>query len=226
MGTRLYFRNTSAIAHPASLDTQKNSVALPVGTDHGQPALAANDMTTAIGTSEVSDVNTTGTVAASTSGIIRKFVSPALPATDIAAQNWTIDMSVAESSTNANYFLCFSLYILKADGTVRGFIYDSATALGTEFPTSSTARVATVAGAAVTGVVAGDQLVCEVWGAGTQAGTVSLTITYKWNGTTVNADGTGTFDNASYIEASTQTLFPTTPGGRRYLQAVMRAGSW
>lgn len=222
-GTRLYFHNTNAITHPAALDANTLSAALPVGVNHGMPALSANDMTTTIGVSEVSDVNTTGTAAVLTSGVIRKYVSNVLGGTNISAQNWTIDMSVAENNLAANYFLCFSLYVLQSGGTVRGYVYDSATALGAEFPTSSTARVATVAGAAVSGVVNTDQLVCEVWGAGTQTGTTSRTVTYKWDGTTVNADGVATFDNASYIEAATQDIF-AAPSGASAAPAHMMMG--
>lgn len=206
-GTRLYFHNTNAISHPAALDSATKSTALPVGTNRGQPTLAANDMTTSIGTSEVSDTNTTGTAAVLTSGVIRKWVSPVLAGVNIAAQNWTVAISVAENNAAANQFIALSIYILKSDGTVRGYIYDSATALGAEFPTTSTARVVTVAGAAVTGVTITDQLVVEVWGTGTQTGTTTRTLTYKWDGTSVVADGVGTFDMAAYIEAATQNIF-------------------
>jgi hypothetical protein len=205
-GSRLYFHNVNTISHPASIDTANKSVALPIGVDKGIHNQVL-EMTTTKGVSEVSDVFTTGTSAVQTSGSIRKWVSPVLAAGTISAQNWTINMSVMESNAAANYFLCFSLYVLKADGTVRGYIYDSSTALGTEFPTGSTARVATVAGAAVTGVLSTDQLVCEVWGQGIQTLTTTRTITFKWDGTTVNTDGTSTFDNASYIEAATQDIF-------------------
>ncbi len=216
-GSRLYLHNTSAISHHASLNSATKSTALPIGTNKGQATSTALDMTTSIGASEVSDVFTTGTSAAQTSGVIRKWVSNVLGGANISAQNWTVAISVSEDNAAANYFLCLSIYVMKSDGTVRGYIYDASTALGAEFPTSSTAYVKTVAGAAVTGVVNTDQLVVEVWGQGTQTGTTSRTITFKWDGTSVVADGVGTFDMAAYIEAASQDIFAAGGATPTYL---------
>lgn len=209
-GTKLYLRNVSTISHPVGLDSVTKSVALPIGTNKGGTGGTALDLTTAKGTAEVSDSYTTGTVAAQTSGVIRKWVSNVLGGGDILPQNWTVGISVLENNAAANYFLALSIYVIKADGTVRGFIYDSSTALGAEFPTTSTGRVQTVAGAAVTGVLNTDQLVVEVWGQGIQTLTTSRTITFKWDGTTDPTDGVTTTDCAAYIQAAVQDIFTAT----------------
>lgn len=218
--TKLYLLNTNLISNPAGLDSATKSSALPIGTNKGGTGGSALDLgATKGGTgNEVSDTYTTGTAAVQTSGVIRKWVSAVLGGANIAAQNWTVGMSVAENNAAANYFLCLSIYVLKSDGTVRGYIYDSSTALGAEFPTSSTGRVVTVAGAAVTGVTNTDQLVVEVWGQGIQTGTTSRTITWKWNGGTDPTDGVGTSDCASYIAAATQDIFAS--GGTAWSQPL------
>ena len=140
-----------------------------------------------------------------------KFLSEPIGVSQVDANTWTIAVAVAEGNTNANAFLTVTLYVLKADDTVRGFIYDTDTALGTEFATVETGRVVTVSGAAVAGCVSTDRIAVEIWWHTTaQAMGTSYTRSLWANGTVDVANNVATSDAASYIETP-QNLFGTPP---------------
>ena len=140
-----------------------------------------------------------------------KFLSDPIGVSQVDANTWTIAVAVAEGNTNANAFLSVTLYVIKNDDTVRGFIYDTDTALGTEFATTEQGRVVTVAGAAVAGCVSTDRICVEIWWHTTaQAMGTSYTRSLWANGTTDVVNAVATSDAASYIETP-QNLFGTPP---------------
>ena len=140
-----------------------------------------------------------------------RFISEPIGVSQVNANTWTIAVAVAEANANGNAFLSITLYVLKNDDTVRGFIYDTDTALGTEFATNENGRVVTIAGAAVTGCVSTDRIVCEIWWHTTAQGMGTSYTRSLWvNGTIDPADGVAISNAASYIETP-QTIFSFPP---------------
>jgi hypothetical protein len=220
MATKLYLRNTQTISHPAALDgaTAKLSTAFPAGTDRTDTAALAAavfDLSTTAGTAQTSRGTTTGTATALTSGRINTWVSATLDAQTIAAATWTLGLAGQESNASADYFVAGSLYVVTPSGTVRGYIYDAATQLGTELATTEQGRVVTVSGSSVA-ATSGDQLVFEWWNTGTQSTTTNRQITAFWDGATDPVDATTATDAASYISCPNTITFggapPVNPG--------------
>lgn len=204
--TTLFLHQTTTISHPNSINTGSLSTALPAGTNHSPTATTAMDMDSTMGSSQTSRTSTTGTSAVLTSARVGTWVSNPLNVSTINAQNWTVGFGYQENNANANQFMAFSIYVLKSDGTVRGYIYDSATALSTEFTTAEQGRAATVAGSAVSGIQNTDQLCIEIWATGTQTLTTSRTITYYWDGGTIVSDGVATSDAGAYVHTGAQAI--------------------
>lgn len=209
--TMLYLLNTTAISHPAAIDSATKSAVLPAGTDKtGSPGTAL-DMGSTAGVAQASTTTTTGTSAVLTSARAQTWVSNVLGGTNIAIGSWTVAFAYKESNAAANQKMAFSLYVLKNDGTVRGYIYDSTTGRALEFDTVERGSEYTFTGSAVSGVTSTDQLALEIWATGTQTGTTSRTITYYWNGTTDPANSSVS-SAASYVSANDQNIFlVTTP---------------
>ena len=53
-----------------------------------------------------------------------KFLSPTLSVATIPAGTWEIGSVLVEDAGGANRFLALSVYVVKADDTVRGYVYD------------------------------------------------------------------------------------------------------
>ena len=204
MATRFYLRNTTA--NVGTHGAGELSPTLPVGTfdDAGN---AAHDLSRSKGSAETSVANVSLGQTAQQSQYLGKFISEDLGAagiTDIGANTWNVRFRYQESSGFANAFLRVSIYVLKSDDTVRGFVYDGAADLGVE--ADATGQELTVSGAAVSGILSGDRLVCEAWIVAAQAMTGNYTNTVYYDGATDVVDATAS-DAASYIETP-ENLFP------------------
>jgi hypothetical protein len=218
--TKLYLRNTQTISHPAALDgaTASPSSAFPAGTDRTtSDALdaAVYDLSDTAGPTATSRGSTTGTTIGLTSARVNTWVSEPLEGQTIAAATWTLGLCARESNASANYFVAGSLYVITPSGTVRGYIYDDATALGNEVATGAdplfgSGTVVTVSGSAVV-VSAGDQLVFEWWNTGTQGTTNNRQITSFWNGADEVVDGASMSQPACYISCPNTITFGEAP---------------
>jgi len=145
-----------------------------------------------------------------------KFISPVLAVSSIPAGTWEIGWAATEANANANRFLAVSVYVLKADDTVRGFVYDDPAHLGSEFNTgSATGKVAQFTGSSVSGVVATDRLAVEVWATTPgQAAAVGYRQNFWYDGGTDIVDGIVNGDPKTYIQAPVAGLVSTvTPYG-------------
>src|SRR3990172_4610962 len=188
MATRFYLRNTTA--NVGTHGAGELSPTLPVGTfdDAGN---AAHDLSRSKGSAETSVANVSLGQTAQQSQYLGKFISEDLGAagiTDIGANTWNVRFRYQESSGFANAFLRVSIYVLKSDDTVRGFVYDGAADLGVE--ADATGQELTVSGAAVSGILSGDRLVCEAWIVAAQAMTGNYTNTVYYDGATHGGDAT------------------------------------
>lgn len=152
------------------------------------------------GTAQTSIAQTTDGTTTAETGYHARFTSNALQAGTYGSGTWTMAMAISESNANSNFFLGFSIYIWNPAGSVRGFIYDATTAIGTEPGTSEAGEVNNITGSNVT-ASEGDFLVLEVWRTQTQAATMSYTNTIFFDGTTDPTDGGATSDAAAYIQA-------------------------
>ena len=132
---------------------------------------------------------------------VSRYQSPGLRAQTIDANTWTIGICCGEANDDMNMYFLPCLYVYDVTGAaVRGYIYDSTTALGSElsYSTATCGIVVTLSGSAVT-VTAGDILCLEVWGytAGT-AGT-SRNFYHYIGGATDPTAGSSYTGGGSYI---------------------------
>ena len=220
MTQKWYLRNTTATV---TVTAGNQSTAL-----EGARTLGANNAT---GTDETRSLNSAKGAAqtsltkagdASTAermNYLCRFTSPAIQAGTYGSGTWGIALALNESNANANSFLNVSIYFWNPAGSVRGFIYDSGTDIGTEWANAETGEVNNITGANVT-ASEGDVLVIEIWRHCTTQGmaTAYNQIVY-FDGTTDPTDGTATSDAASYINAPADipeyvapvTTIPGTP---------------
>ncbi|MDR7537429.1 MAG: hypothetical protein QN183_13820 [Armatimonadota bacterium] len=199
MATRLFLRD---LASPNAPSNGEKSAALPVGTFKGNSGAGYEDrsLNTTAGASGVTKTITTLAQTAHQDLYIARFTSSPLAAQTIQAQTWTLRLSVAESNAAANAYLILSLYAYRpSTGEVVGYIWDSDTTIGSEWPTTETAVSVTFNGAALN-VSAQDVLVLEVWAHAVQGMAASYTLTVGLNG----ADGTL---RGSYLECPQNLSF-------------------
>ncbi len=212
MATRLSLRDSAPTNDPGETE---RSVALPVG-DFQDFAGAVKSLSTTKGSSDP-EASISGSSQAHTDhddDFFTSFSSEALDAQTITAQTWTIAIVFDEGSLQANSFMVLSVYVFREPSTVVGFIYDSDTALGNEWPSVKAGRVATFSGSAVT-AQAGDYIVLEVWRhtAG-QGMSMSYTQEMFYDGDTdVTEDGTNLA--ASYLETPQDLTFTAGPAAAR-----------
>jgi len=223
MATRLYIRASATGLGGYSI--AEKSTALPVGTLVDDSALV-RDLSTTKGAAQTSTGKSGLAQTAHQDIYADKWISPTLGVSQIDANTWTLALATGESNTNMNAFTVGSIYVLKSDDTVRGYVYDSDTALGVEYAATEDGQVFTVSGSAVTGVVSTDRLAWEFWVHAVQAMAATYTATLYFDGTTDVTDTTTT-DAASYIETPQNNLFAAAaalaPPERIYKQAVNRA---
>lgn len=203
--TKLYLHKTDLYT---TYSTASKSTALPPYTTSG---LGRWSLSTSIGSAQGAETLATTANTVAQKQYFSKFISAPLTVTSVDANTWIIAIGCLETSTNANSFAAFSIYVLKSDDTVRGYIYDSATALGaTEWPVVEAGKVYTVSGAAVAGVVSTDRLVIEIWRVGTQSMATAYNQQIFYDGATEPTNDVATTDAAGYIDTP-QDIF-ASPG--------------
>lgn len=198
MATRLFLRNDLLPTRDEPTSGEK-STALPVGT---AGSTTPNDyhMSPVKGSSEVNQVTATLAQNTQQSSNPYRWTSNRLPTVTISANTWTFFFGSLESNAAANIFVSLSVYVWdKSTETVRGYIYDSSTQLGTEWGTTKSAQSFTFSGSSVS-ATAGDLLVCEVWHNAIQGMSTSYNGTFYWDGTDDTTTGTGNTSVASYLE--------------------------
>jgi len=214
---KLYLHATTSSDAPTN---GEKSAALPVGTFKGNSGTGFEDlsMSSLIGTSQTTKSITGLAQTGAQDNYIARFTSPPLTAQTIAAGTWTFAVQTLESNAGANSMLDGSLYVWRpSTDSVVGYVYDSTTALGTEWGTTTKGVLVTVSGNSVT-VKDGDVLVFEVWRyAASQTAATAWTQELLFDGTTdVTSGGTGS-SAASYIQAPTNLVFKFT---KLYLHAT------
>lgn len=199
MATRLYLRATQ----PATEDkagSGESSTALPVGTANGTSPTNYN-LSLNIGTGQTSWSLNTLAQTAQQSGTVSKWSSNRLVAQTIFANTWTFFFGATESNAAANMFTSLSVYVWSSSGGgfVRGYIYDNAATLGTEWATSQSAQSVTFSGSQVA-AQEDDLLVIEWWYNATQGMGTAYTGTGYFDGTNDTTTGTGNTNTATYLE--------------------------
>lgn len=195
MGTYLITEPISVGTPAAGGPGSARSVAIPAGrtvTTSGakfQGQMVPND--SALGNS--SSVNNVTVSMANTSaaqaGLVFVQASPPLAAAAalLSSEPWAMGFSGLESDLRANAGLAVCVYVWRpSTSTVVGFVYDSATALGSEFSATafSNPEFATVNSQHPVDALPGDLIVLECWWVATQtaptgAYTVSLQTGYS-----------------------------------------------
>src|SRR6476620_57902 len=134
-------------------------------------------------------------------GYFGKWVSPGLSGiTTLNAQSWQFLLVGNESVSTEQQFWTAVGYVVRADGTIRGFAFDSDVEHGTEIPTAAAGRSFTIAGSAVSGIVATDKLVVEVWCQGAPTAATACNMRFRYDGNTIPVDGVANSNAASYVE--------------------------
>jgi hypothetical protein len=199
VATRLYLRDTTVNGGP----TGDRSTGMPNGT-LSQPTWATRDLDAAKGASQVSVVHTHPALTTHHDGAMRCFVSAALGVTSIAAVNWTFALAATESNSAADTFNNPALYVWRpGTNAVVGYIVGGSSHQGTGFGAEAgtpVSQVVTVAGAAVTGIQAGDKLVFEWWHHWLHTMATAYTSTILYNGTQDVEQGISNASCASYVE--------------------------
>lgn len=198
MPTTLYLRDLTATDPPTA---GEKSTALPVGTFKGNSGAGFEDLAlrTAKGAAQTSKALSSLSQTAHQDNYIARFTSPALEAQTIAANTWTLAVATAEGNANANSFTIASIYVWRpSTSAVVGFIYDSDTALGSEWGGTEDGQVLSPVGVAVV-AVANDVLVLCFWRHASQAMAAVYTQTLYFEGATDVTDTTTT-DAASYLQ--------------------------
>lgn len=205
MATRLYLRDASPTNDPG--ETTQSSV-LPVHTDNSDFSIPVKSLSLTAGVAETSVSGSSIATENPQDNFFTSFSSPALSAQTITAQTWTIAVGTAEGNNAANSFTALSVYVFREGSGVVGYIYDSDTALGNEWPGASDGRVATFSGSQVI-ALADDYLVLEFWRhtAG-QAMATAYTQELWYEGTTDVTEGQND-DFASYLETPQNLTFAT-----------------
>lgn len=216
--SKLYFRTTDTHTGYASGE-QSTALAGTIGSP------VRRDLSVTAGAAQTSQVIGTAANTNDQRTCLVRGISETLTVSSIDANTWTIGIGCQETNAASNAFLALSIYVLTSGDTVRGFIYDATTQLGTEWGTTEAGRVVTVSGAAVTGVVSTDRICVEIWAVGAQSMATSYNRTFMYNGATEILDLTTTTDAASYADTP-QDLFgaPTvTIDGTRPITTTITA---
>ncbi len=206
MATRYYFRDTTA--NVGTLDRLSDSVAIPAsGETEPDSSDAARDLSLTAGTGTARYTPPGAGQTAAQDVLLNRYVSPVVAADTFASPSvWTCAWAVSVgTSGGATASAMTSVYVVKSDDSVRGFIYDAHALLGNTWPANDgfhpTGRVFTFNGAAVPGVLSTDKLVVEVWAHATQSVAVGDSYRFEYDGSVIPTEGLDTGnDAASYVE--------------------------
>lgn len=201
--SKLYLRNTDT--YTGYVATEKSAALTPTTALNNR-----RDLSETKGSSQTFfSFNSIASTAAQQQ-YIGKWISPPLTVTSIPdTDTWTFAFGSAEGSTNANSKVALSVYVLKADDTVRGYVYDLATGLGSEWNASEDGRLLTFtpSSVAVTGIVNTDRLVVEVWRVCPLQGmATAYAQTFYFDGIIDPTEFGATNDHASYL-STPQDMF-------------------
>lgn len=200
---RLYLRDGVPTINPGTLELSNT---LPVGAGKDF-ALSPAILSPIKGTSTVTYSGASLAQVAHQDNFFTSFSTPPLMAQSVNAGTWSFAIECQEQSTQANSFFALSLYLYRPSGsTVATYIYDSDTALATEWGGLEHGRGATFSGASFTSQ-SGDILVLEVWRHAAQDVATAFTQQIFLDGGTDVSDGDTTFDAASWIEAPQEIGF-------------------
>lgn len=201
--SKLYLRDAAPEFSPGETEL---STALPVGL----PADLGGSVKSLSPYKGAAVASVAGLSLASTShqdNFFTSFSSPPLAAGEYGGGTWNYQISCSEASAVANSFFAFSIYVFRpSTASIVGFIYDSDTALGTEWALTQEWRTGSFTGAGVT-AQNGDILVVEVWRHATQDKGSAVTQTIYYDGT---IDSTATIsepDAASWVQAPQEIGF-------------------
>lgn len=208
--TRLYLRALTPSAGPGETEL---STALPSGTGKDFN-VAVQALELVPGSAETTCGGSGLAQTGAQSNFFTSFSSDALAGQTIAAQTWTFAACLNEGNTDANSFIVLSLYVYRAGSGVVGYIYDSATHLGTEWSAVAATlngRVVTFSGAQVVAAL-NDFLVLEVWRHATsQSMATAYTQTLYYDGATDVVANANSGDAASYLEDTNGLAFLSPP---------------
>lgn len=138
-----------------------------------------------IGTAQTSKAYTTISTSSAQSALMGRFVSSPIAAQTIPSQGVTVSCAGSENSGQSNFQMTFSLAVWRpSTGAIVGRIADRV-ATATEYNTTQTSRVASVAASTAVTALDGDVLILEVWRASVAQGTTTpRTNTIFYDGTT------------------------------------------
>jgi hypothetical protein len=166
VGTRFYLRTTVAANPPTN---GEKSVALPVGTFKGNTGNGFENLSLSTTKGVAQTTKNIATIMQTThqDNYICRFTSQALTARTIVAQTWRLAVGCSQGNAAATGWLVASVYIWRpSTGAVVGYIYDSDTPLGREWPDTRSfpldVMVCDLPGAEVT-IQDDDVLVLEIW---------------------------------------------------------------
>lgn len=199
--TRLYLRDTTATTSPTA---GKKSARTNSGTTTPAENLS---LTTDISGGTPTTNTVTGATTTANQNVYLGRWSFSLGGIAITAQTWSYGYLMDESNAQANIFASLSLYVWNTTSSnVRGYVYDTDSALGTEV--ANLGQVVTFSGAAVGSVAANDLLVLEAWTDQAQSMTGPYQASMNYNG--INEVTAGGNTTGSYIETP-QALVAVTP---------------
>lgn len=214
MPTRLYFH---AASNPlvGTFPTTEQSATTANNTAVGANTLRT--MNTVLGTAQTSLASTSTGVTTAQSTFFGFFCSPPLAgAQTVGGGTMILNAAETESNLAANFWInALNIYVWRpSTGTRVGVIRDAAaTSLGGTEPTAiNSIQVSHVTGITSSPVSAldGDVIICEVWGRYTQGATMTYTVTFYYDGTTVNTtENAVVTSHASFIELTENLVFST-----------------
>lgn len=200
--TKLYLHGTTDNV-AGFVTTEKSAAMSPV-----DQANQAHDLLENLppGPSQVNSVTTTP------GGISRyymgKWISPPLAGiTSMPAGDWLFDLA-GNVAADVDAFFAVSIQILKADDTIRGYVYDADANHGVELNTSMRGREFTIPGALVGSIAVDDVIAVEIWLRATPATAQQMRL--RFAGTVEPVDGVAAPDPACYVIVPSEGMFGTT----------------
>lgn len=189
MAATKYYPQSTASSTPAGLPTGEQSAVLPAAVDIGASTdkrYSALGLSRPVGGAFCGANGTYSTSATTTqqSGFCG-YAYFRVAAGSVGAGTWQLAVYGEESNAQANCKYACSIYVWRTGTGVVGYIYDSLTELGTEFPASATYKVASITGAGVT-AQNGDYVVVELHAIATQG----MATAYTRGGATIDANST------------------------------------
>lgn len=221
MATKLYFHNAS---NPLSGTFPTNETSAVAPDWVASTATTLKTMSGSIGAAQVSKAGTSPANVNPQDSFLGFFCSDTLNVDQtVGGGSITLNAAEAESNAVANFWInSLNVYVWRpSNGTKVGTVVDATgSSLGGTEPTSASSEQVThitgITSSAVAGL-AGDVIICEVWGRQSTTQTVARTCTFYYDGTTENTTENAVVSNhASYIELAETLTFGTPAGGAAF----------